>query len=199
MGLTELETAAGFHVLPETERIIRAIQDLKAVTEPLVGVVLVDDHGRVTAPRAGLVGPERTVAASPGWLVASALEDAAAWATTFTLLPAGERPFTEERRELMRKLIYAALLLGLPVRDHLVTTVGEPGWSSLHSTSTWRQPRIPPLDEPVWPPFRRARQTARLVRHPHDERSWDERGGMPDWLRRLVDGVWSLDELREYI
>lgn len=199
-GWVEISGHAGFEGAVAPADWVRALLSRQSVAPTGEGVRIgvlfggQDDH--VLGPRAGWLAEGDEATRRPGLLFRSALEDGAVWAVTFTAVPASFVDSVTVPGDLLRRLVFLGRLLGLAVRDHLV--VRDDGrWLSVCDSDPKRWPPAPPVDEPLWPPFRRKRQAKQIVRHPHDGRVWRCRGPRPGWLRDLLADGWSLDELRQ--
>lgn len=190
---------SGFEVRAEPKELGRILAGRVLPHEPLTGLFTIARDQTVTGPRAGVFGPETTVKAAPATLFRPAVLDGGIQAVTFTALPKrADAVFSRERRELVQQLAYLGEVLCLPVVDHLIVQPDSPPLS-LRESTRWSWPRMPPVDDPLWPPVRRAQQRVRVIQHPTDGRTWDRRGNRPGWLDELLAEGFTEEELLVYV
>lgn len=196
--LVEIPARVGFEGAVGPADWVRALQpqvSTAAGDGVWVGVLFGGADDQILGPRAGWTLDADTAARQPGLLFRSALEDGAVWAITFTAVPTSVAESVTVPGDFLRRLVFLGRLMGLPVRDHLA--VRDDGrWLSVRDSDPERWPSSP-VEEPLWPPFRRKRQAKQIVCHPHDGRVWRCRGPRPQWLRELLAAGWSIDELRQ--
>lgn len=196
--LEEIPGSGGFEVSLDSLDVIAPLSQFVCRRDSRLGILFIDECDFVTTPRAGWIGPEALLTKQPGHLFATTYLDEPVSAITFSIVPANDR-LHAGRRDLLRRLVFLGALLGVPICDHLFLYSDGPFLSSRSDRSLARRwPRLPPVGEPVWPPFLRPQQTRSTIHHPEGEETWEGRGPMPNWVRQLLEAGWSLDELRIY-